>query len=86
MHLSDFADKKIINLYDGEILGVAGESDLLIDPENGRILEITVPPQRGFAAMSGSSRRQISIPWPAVKKIGAEVIVVDVDENGRYMR
>ncbi|MEG1662329.1 MAG: YlmC/YmxH family sporulation protein [Clostridiales bacterium] len=83
MHLSDFADKKIINIYDGEILGTAGESDLLINPENGRIIEIIIPPARGFASLSGVSRSQVSIPWSAVKKIGAEVIVVDVDEYGR---
>ena len=87
MRLSEFADKKIINIFDGEILGTAGESDLLVDPDSGRIVEIIVPPSRGFAAISANNnRRQLSIPWGAVKKVGAEVIVVDVDDSSKYLR
>ena len=44
MRLSEFADKRIINLYDGEIMGSAGDSDLLIDPADGRIVEIVLQP------------------------------------------
>lgn len=86
MRLSDFADKRIINIYDGDILGRAGDSDLLIEPESGRILEIILPPARGFAAISSGNRRQLSIPWTAVKKVGAEVVVVDIDDNGKFVR
>ena len=86
LRLSDFAEKKIINIFDGEILGTAGESDLLIDADNGQIIEIIIPPQRGFSAITNNPRRQISIPWTAVKKIGSEIIVVDIDDNGKYQR
>lgn len=73
MRLSELADKRILNLYDGEIIGTAGESDLVIEENSGRILEIVVPPARGVG-----SRRQLVIPWQAVRKVGAEVIVVDI--------
>ena len=72
MRLSELAGKKIINLYDGEIIGPAGDSDLLIDSVSGLITEIVVPPGRG-------GRRALSIPWSAVRKIGPEVIVVDIE-------
>ena len=75
MRLSELAGKRILNLYDGEIIGSAGESDLLIDPKNGAISEILIPPDRG---MSGCGRG-LSIPWAAVKKVGAEVIVIDLE-------
>jgi len=78
MRLSEFAEKRIINVFDGEILGLAGDCDLVIDPDTGRILEITVPPSRG---LSGTGKRQLNIPWAAVKKVGAEVIVVDIDDG-----
>jgi YlmC/YmxH family sporulation protein len=88
MRLSEFAGKKIINIYDGDILGTAGESDLLVDPITGEIAEIILPPGRGAGFFSGaaSGRRQLSIPWEAVKKIGSEIIVVDIDEDGKYIR
>lgn len=86
MRLSEFADKRIINIYDGDIMGRAGDSDLLIEPESGRIQEIILPPPRGFAIFTTGNRRQLSIPWQAVKKVGAEVVVVDIDENGKFIR
>lgn len=85
MRLSEFADKKIINIYDGEILGTVGDSDLLVDPVDGRIIEIILPPRRGLLGF-GAGKRQLSIPWTAVRKIGSEVIVVEIDENGTYNR
>ena len=81
MRLSEFAEKRIINVFDGELMGAIGDSDLLLDEENGRILEIIVPPPR-----RGANRHPCSIPWPAVKKVGAEVGVVDVDSSGAYYR
>ena len=80
MRLREFADKRIINLYDGEIMGSAGDSDLLIDPADGRIVEIVLhPPAR---LVNRGEKRSISIPWEAVKKVGPENIVVDIDNNG----
>ena len=81
MRLSEFAEKRIINVFDGELLGFIGDSDLLVDEESGRILEIIVPPSR-----RGANRQQGSIPWSTVKKVGPEVVVVDVDSGGLYYR
>ncbi|MBR5429807.1 MAG: YlmC/YmxH family sporulation protein [Firmicutes bacterium] len=75
MRLSELAGKRIINLFDGEIIGTAGESDLLIDEAGGLITEIVLPPGRGRLA----ARRPLNIPWSAVRKIGPEVIVVDIE-------
>jgi YlmC/YmxH family sporulation protein len=78
MRLSEFADKRIINLFNGEIMGSAGDSDLLIDPSDGHILEIILqPPTR---LMTRGEKQSLSIPWSAVKKIGPEIIVVDIED------
>lgn len=76
MRLSELAQKRIINVFDGEIMGTAGESDLLIEPVTGTIAEIIIPAGRGI---TGGGRQGATIPWSAVKKVGAEVIVVDVE-------
>jgi len=78
MRLSEFAGKRIINISDGGILGTAGDSDLLVDGDSGDIMEIILPQSRGFSSLGGSNHRQISIPWQTVKKVGSEVIVVEV--------
>ncbi len=82
MRLSEFADKRIINLYDGEIIGSAGDSDLLVDPIDGKIAEIVL---QQSVRLRGE-RRSFSIPWEAVKKVGPEIIVVDIDSSGRSPR
>ncbi len=84
MRLSEFAEKRIINIFNGEILGSAGDSDLLIDPEDGHIIELII--QEPARLVSRSERRSLSIPWAAVKKIGPEIIVVDIDDSNLARR
>ncbi|MBQ3112090.1 MAG: YlmC/YmxH family sporulation protein [Firmicutes bacterium] len=76
MLLSEFANKRIINIFDGDYMGTAGESDLLIDEEQGQIVELLLPPLRG--GWFGAARQQAAVPWSVVKKIGSEVVVVDI--------
>lgn len=80
MRLSEFAEKRIINIYNGEILGSAGESDLLIDPTNGHILEIILSSSPRL--MNRGEKHSLTIPWSAVKKVGPEIIVVDIEDSG----
>lgn len=77
MRLSQLMGKKIINIFDGDILGTVGDSDLVIDSETGEIRSLVLPHRRE----RGLGRREmepLTIPWDAVCKIGAEVIVVDI--------
>lgn len=76
MRLSELVGKEIINLYDGTKLGAVAGSDLLIDEQTGAINALVVP-GRGFSLLQ--DRQQLVIPWEAIKKIGLEVIVVEVD-------
>lgn len=84
MRLSDLIGKDIINIADGARLGTVGDSDLIINGETGYIESIVLPNSGGFLGM-WSGRSQMVIPWQAVKKIGSEVIVVEIDRNNpRY--
>jgi len=83
MRLSELMGKRIVNIYDGDILGNLGDSDLLVDPESGDIRAIILPQRRSSAAR-GRFRENgmIHIPWSAVCKVGSEVIVVDLPDGG----
>ena len=85
MRLSQLLGKRIINIYDGEIMGLVGDSDLVVNPETGAIEGIILP-YRASGSFSekrllrGAEHKHIlNIPWDKVCKIGSEVIVVDVD-------
>ena len=79
MRLSEFAKKRLINITTGEIMGSAGDCDLLIDPANGRIIELQL--QIANSLLSRSEKRTVSIPWSAVQKVGPEIIIIDMDTD-----
>lgn len=80
MRLAELVGKEIVNLYDGARLGVVGNSDLTIDAESGRVQSIILP-RRPNLLNIWVDRQQMVIPWEAVKKIGSEVIVVELDHT-----
>jgi YlmC/YmxH family sporulation protein len=74
MELSRLSRKEIINLYDGSRLGYVGDSDLEIDCRTGQIQSIILMPR----GMKMRTPRELVIPWNAIKKIGDEVLIVDL--------
>ena len=80
MRLSAIGGKEIVNLYNGCSLGLISESDLLINKKTGRIHSLLIPENRGiFSVFSNSSL--IEIPWESIKKIGNDIIIIDVENN-----
>ncbi len=80
MRLNDLVGKEMVNIFDGMRMGTVGESDMLVDSATGRIVSIILP-NRGNVLNFWAERQKLVIPWEAVKKIGREVIVVDLDQT-----
>jgi YlmC/YmxH family sporulation protein len=73
---SDLAGKEIINTYDGSRLGLLGDSDLIVNPRTGKIVSLVVL-KRGFLGI-GKGSNETTLSWQAVKKIGPDMIIIDV--------
>lgn len=72
---SDFSQKEVINASDGKRLGYV--QDLSIDWNCNKILSIIVPgPCRFFGLIPGDT--EYVIPWACIRRIGEDVILVDV--------
>lgn len=80
MRLNDLGNKEIINICDGCRLGVLAESDLLIDEKTGKIKALLVPDSRSPFSLF-NDRNFMEIPWTAVKKVGSDMIIIELD-NG----
>jgi YlmC/YmxH family sporulation protein len=80
MRLNELIGKEMVNIHDGMRMGTVGESDMLIDNETGEIVSFILPNQ-GNMLNFWADRQKLIIPWDAVKKIGREVIVVEVDQT-----
>ena len=76
MRFSELAGKEIINTYDGSRLGLLGDSDLSINQRTGKIVSLVVV-KRGLLGMARGST-EITLSWQAVKKIGQDMIIIDV--------
>lgn len=85
MKLSDLLGKEIINIYDGARLGTIGDSDLMIDGDSGYVDSILLPNPNGFLRIFGQ-RSTLTIPWEAIKKIGDQVIIVELDRTYQKMK
>lgn len=56
MRYSELGGKEIIDLDNGERIGVVGQSDLVIDPKTGAILSMIIP-VGSFLALGRKKRR-----------------------------
>ena len=80
LRLSDLEGKEVINLVDGMRLGMIGEADMVIDIHTGEIQSIILP-RRSTVFSLWTDRQHMIIPCEAVKKIGSEVIIVELDHT-----
>lgn len=78
---SDFRQKEVINMSDGKRLGFV--SDVEIDLDTGKIDAIILPGVGKLFGLLGKDN-EFAIPWEKIKKIGEDIILVDLDD--RYIR
>ncbi|MBP2650275.1 MAG: sporulation protein, YlmC/YmxH family [Firmicutes bacterium] len=84
MRLSDLKGKEVINLGDGARLGFIDECDIAFDGVSGRVNALILP-KRGWFSSLRSEDKGNPIPWQAVRKIGDEVIIVDLNNSFERM-
>jgi len=79
--IASFRQKEVVNLTDGRRLGYV--SDVDINFEDGRMEAIVVS---GTGKLMGVSNKdkELIIPFVKIKRIGDDVIIVDIEE--RYLR
>ena len=75
MRLSDLRFRDVVTVADGRRLGFI--SDWEIDAATGRVLAIVVPGSPRALGILGREPDYV-IPWEKVKKIGEDVILVEV--------
>ncbi len=80
MRMGELVGKEIININNGRRLGVVGDSDMNVCVESGDIQSIILPRKNNLLNL-WVDRQHLVIPWTAVKKIGTEVIIVELDRS-----
>ncbi|MEW9667688.1 YlmC/YmxH family sporulation protein [Ammoniphilus sp. 3BR4] len=80
MRYSEFSGKEIIDLDNGERMGMLGQSDLVIHSDSGKIDSIILPVS-SFLGW-GKKKNDVIIPWNAIRKVGPDMIIVELKERG----
>lgn len=78
---AELRQKEVINISDGRRLGFV--CDVEINLEEGKIEAIIVPAGGRLFGILGKES-EFLIPWERIKKIGEDIILVDMDD--RFMR
>ena len=75
--ISDLRSKDIVNTLDGKKLGAI--KDIELDLAEGRIQAIILPGPGKILRIFGRSD-DIVVPWEQIKKIGRDVVLVELDD------
>ena len=74
MRLSDLQNKNVINVIDGKNIGNIIDMEI---NENGSAIGLVVEKYK-FLISSFSNKKEIIIKWEQIKKIGEDVILVNI--------
>ncbi|CUH96147.1 hypothetical protein P22_2235 [Propionispora sp. 2/2-37] len=78
MRLSELSGKEVINLGDGARMGIISECELTFNEATGEVDAILLPTRQGLMSFLGESK-VAAIPWKSIKKIGDDVIIIDLN-------
>ncbi len=76
VRIYDMRQKEVININDGCRFGFI--CDIEVDIKCGEVINIIVPGPGKILGMFGREQ-EYRIPWCSIKKIGDDIILVDVD-------
>lgn len=76
--LSELGGKEIVNLNNGERLGIIADSDIIVDENTGKIISLLIPERRFQLKLFGNNQ-EFEIPWDSIRKIGQDMIIIEVD-------
>ena len=71
---SEIRNKEVIHVCEGSRLGYV--SDCCIELETGRVTAVVIPGPCRFLGLFGREDDYV-IPWPCIKRIGDDLILVD---------
>lgn len=79
MRLSELSGKEIVDMKRAERLGVLGQTDLEINENTGQIQALLIPSVKWFGLRKQG--KEIRVPWQQIKKVGTDMIIIDVIDH-----
>lgn len=83
LNASDLTEKEVVNITDGRRIGMI--TDLEVDLQKGKINAIIVPDGGKLRGLF-SKEQEYEIKWNQIKKIGEDVILVEIKDPSEPAR
>jgi len=80
---SDLTEKEVVNITDGRRIGMI--TDLEVDLQKGKINAIIIPDSGRLIGLF-SKELEYEIRWNQIKKIGEDVILVEIRDGSEQVR
>lgn len=77
MLLSELGGKEIVNLNNGERLGIIADTDIVVDEQTGHIISLLIPDRKIQFKLFGNNN-ELEIPWESIRKIGQDMILIEL--------
>jgi YlmC/YmxH family sporulation protein len=84
MRLSELNGKEIVNLQNGIRMGKIGDTDLIVNEQTGLIEYLIIPNSKAQFSFF-RDRGYIEVPWSSIKKIGSDLIIIDLEHKKGLM-
>ena len=81
--IAELRYKEVISVTDGSRFGYVG--DMEVDLESGQVRALVVPGRLRLFGLLGREEDTV-VPWEAVRRIGADIILVEGGPMGRIGR
>jgi len=78
--IADLRQKEVINIADGKRLGFVKDAEFCL--ETGKIISLVLPCRWSIFRLFGRIE-EIVIPWRDVRKVGDDIILVELKEKER---
>lgn len=75
--LTELGGKEIVNLNNGERLGIIADSDIVVDEKTGKILTLLIPERKLQFKIFGENY-DMEIPWESIRKIGNDMVIIEL--------
>ncbi len=72
----DLRNKEVINIHNGKSLGFV--DDITVDLEKGTVEGLVIPQSHTGLFSLFSKGGEIFVPWSAVRRVGEEVLLVEL--------
>lgn len=78
MKISDLKNMRVVNLGNGKVMGKI--VDLVLDVNRGYVKAVVLPGESKLLGIWNSDK-VTEVPWNRIKKIGKDVIIIDLPES-----